>query len=93
MRSFSFLQPILYTLIHSNDNYSFPPSHSGNPGIPGPRGNTGDTGLKGERGDTGLQGPPGNMSEVDMEHMKGEKGDIGEIGIKQHTGLWLSKSI
>lgn len=33
------------------------------------------------------------MSEVDMEHMKGEKGDIGNIGIKQHTGLWLNKSV
>lgn len=30
----------------------------------------------------GLQGPPGNMTDIEMEHMKGEKGDIGAKGSK-----------
>lgn len=38
-------------------------------------------------GDPGLQGPAGKMSDVDMEHMKGEKGDSGISGIKHHAGV------
>lgn len=52
----------------------------GDPGLTGPRGEFGEPGPKGERGDPGIQGPAGNMTEVEMEHMKGEKGDIGDRG-------------
>lgn len=60
-------------------------SPPGDPGWTGPKGDPGLIGIKGERGETGLQGPPGNMSDVDMEHMKGDKGDSGDRGIKRKT--------
>ena len=53
---------------------------AGDPGLEGPTGDFGVPGPKGVRGDQGLTGPPGNMSDVDMEHMKGEKGDLGFTG-------------
>lgn len=84
---------VVFRFNSSNDSFSSPPTRSGDPGITGPRGEIGEPGLKGERGDTGLQGPPGNMTDVDMEHMKGEKGDLGDTGIRQHTGLWLNESV
>lgn len=33
------------------------------------------------------------MTDIDMEHMKGQKGDSGVIGIKQYVGLWLNERI
>lgn len=73
---------------HHNKNVFFLPFLSGDPGLTGPRGDIGEPGLKGDRGEPGVQGPPGNMSDVDMEHMKGVKGDKGDIGIKQHMRLF-----
>lgn len=85
--------PCLFSIIiRSNNDFSLLPFLPGDPGITGPRGDSGEPGPKGERGEPGLQGPPGNLTDVEMEHMKGEKGDLGESGIKQHACLLLNKS-